>query len=787
MFRHTIKLAFRSYLRHKGTFLINIISLSTGLACALFIFLWVNDEIGINKFHENSDRLYRVMQNYEFPQGIKTTEMSPALLASTMKDAFTEIEDALPICNLEERTKGIMTFGAKEMEGEGLYAGANFFDVLSYELIDGTSFDVLNTKNKVVLSEALALKLFNTTENLIGQTVAWSNQWWETSFQISGIFKAPSNSSIPAFDFIISFEHLLADEDARSWYGDYAETFVVLHEDVEPVAFNTQIRDFLKGRTRSEEFSTLFLEQFSKSYLYGNYQNGYAVGGRIAYVRLFSIIALLILILACVNFMNLSTAQASIKMKEIGVKKTIGADRGALITQFLGESLFLSILSLGFALFIVIALLPQFNHLTGKQLQFILDQEIVFSIIAIVLFTGLFAGSYPAFYLSNLNPQEALKNKQVKLFNTQWIRKGLVVFQFTLSVVFIISVLVIHQQIDFIQTKNLGFDRDNVLSFERVNFREQPEVFMASLKNIPGVINASSMFDNILSGAHHQSSYSWRGEKLDEDFLFKSPIISYDVMETLDMKLLAGRSYSKDFKEEKSKIVINEATQKLMGLEDPVGQVIKYAGGERQIIGVVRDFNYGSIHHKIEPLIFRFTENGSTIMVKIKAGMEQETIAQIEAVYKTFHPKYPFKFSFLNEDYQRQYVAESRVASLSKIFSLLAILISCLGLFGLATFTAERRQKEIGIRKVLGASVEGLVYLLSREFLKPVFIAFLIASPIAWYSMQSWLQNFAYSITLNGQVFIIAGVLAMGIAALTVGFQSIRTAIANPVESLRNE
>ena len=487
--------------------------------------------------------------------------------------------------------------------------------------------------------------------------------------------------------------------------------------------------------------------------------------------------------------MNLSTAQASTKMKEIGVKKAIGARRQSLIAQFLGESLLMVAISAIVALALVNILLPQFNQITGKNLQLTIDPNSLLMFLGVILFTGLLAGSYSAFYLSGFNPIAVLKGKFIPTKGGQYVRKGLVVFQFALSVIFIAGVLVINQQMDYIQTKNLGYNRDNVLTFERPDFRDKSATFISEIKNITGIKQVGSMFDDVLHGEIGQSGYSWKGDITDQNFLFKSPIISYDAIETLGMELLAGRTFSKDFKKEREKIVINETAAKIMGLNNPVGQLIEYGrrDNKREIIGLVKDFHYGSIHHQIEPLIFRFSKEASNIMVKVKAGTEQQTIAELEKVFKEFHPAYPFDFAFLDSDYQALYESETRVSVLVKYFSGLAILISCLGLLGLAMFTAERRKKEIGIRKVLGASVFGIVQMLTRDFTKTIIIAIFIAAPISYLVATNWLSSFAYKIDLNLWYFVIPGLLVLLIAWVTVGLQTIQAARVNPIHCLKEE
>lgn len=791
MFRHHLLIIYRSFLRNKSSFFINLVGLSTGLACVLLIFLWVNDEVGVDKFHEKDSQLYQVMNHYQFPDGIQTRWNTPSLLASEIEQEIPEIESAVTTISRELRPEGVLSNGENINRINALFATDNYFEVFSYELIQGDSKKALVNKNQLVISKELAVKLFGSTEDVIGKSLEWENLYFDGSFQISGVFDLPANSTVQ-FDVVAHMDKLVGDdEDVAVWSDGYAKTYLVLNEGTNIDHFNDKIADYLKSKHATWEPAQLFVRQYSSKYLHGQYENGVLVGGRIAYVKLFTIIALFILLIACINFMNLSTAQASKKMKEIGVKKTIGASRKALVTQFLSESILMVILSMIAAVGLVVMLLPQFNATTGKLLRLNMDGNLLLTVAAIVLVTGFVAGSYPAFYLSGFKPLAVLKGKRDSSIGELWIRKGLVVFQFALSVIFIVGVLVINQQMEYTQSKNLGYDREHILCFQRPNY-DDPQAFLSEIKNISGVVNAGNMNMSFLSGDDAQSGYSWRGRESDEEFLFKAPQIGYDIIETLGMEIVMGRSFSREHNDDVDKIILNETALKMMQLENPIGKLIDKNVGDgnkenRQIIGVVKDFNYGSIHHKVDPLVLRFRSFGLDNMVKMKAGSERGTVKQIEQLFKNFHPAYDFEFTFLDADYQQLYEAESKVAVLSKYFSGLAIIISCLGLFALAAFTAERRTKEIGIRKVLGSSVWGIVNLLSRDFTKMVVTASLIALPISYLIAKNWLEAFAYKIDLQWWFFTLAALITLLIAWLTVAFQTFKAARVNPVECLNDE
>ncbi|MFK8004791.1 MAG: ABC transporter permease, partial [Saprospiraceae bacterium] len=587
--------------------MINLIGLSTGLACALLIYLWVNDEVNVDGFHDKGDRMFQVLQTRQYPQKIATWEITPILLANALKEDLPEIEAATNISSKEESPKGAFSVDGKNIVAEGLYASENFFEVFTFPIKESDGKFFLKDKNSIAVSESFARKLFSTTKNVVGKTVECTRWQQKKSYRIAAVFETPPSNSTLQFDFVWNIQKLVdEDEHSGKWNGDYAKTFLVLKPDVNFEKFNKGFASFMNTKTDERKRSQLFAQKFSDKYLNGKYENGKIAGGRISYVWLFSIIAIFILMIACINFMNLSTAQASTKMKEIGVKKTIGANRQSLIQQFLSESILMSFLSLSVALLLVLILLPTFNEITSKSLNFNWSFNFVITLFLITLFTGLVSGSYSAFYLSKFKPSQVLSGKRIISFGDQWIRKGLVVFQFGLSIIFIVGVLVVQQQMEFIQTKNLGYQRDNVLSFKRPNTGKS-ETFLTEVKNVSGVINAGRMWGNLLSGRGTQSGYSWRGQEDDKKYSFKSPIIGFDVIETMDMKLLAGRTPSAEHQEDYNKILINESARKMMELENPVGMNIGYGDTLREIIGVVNDFNYGSMHHKIEPLIFRVT------------------------------------------------------------------------------------------------------------------------------------------------------------------------------------
>ena len=789
MLRHNLLIAVRNFQHHRSTFFINLIGLSSGLACALLIFLWVSDELSIDKFHKKDARLFQLLERGENSEGVWVGEHTSGLLAETLAEEIPEVEYAVASRLREE---GItLSINDRYVRAAALFASEDFFHVFSFDLTQGNQDQVLADKNAIVISEELAMNLFNTTENIIGKVVNFQGNM---PFQISGVFSGtPANSSLQ-FDFVLPFEkYKEIDPNVLDWNFNTTNVYVVLQETASPQEFRGKIAGFLQGK-RDNPNSTLLARPFSEGYLYGNYENGKPVRGRIEYVRLFSIIAIFILLIACINFMNLATARASQRVKEIGVKKAMGAERKTLIFQYLSESLLMASVALLISILLVLLFLPQFNEITGKQLSLHLDSILIGSMIGVAAFTGLMAGSYPALYLSGLDSVVMMRGHTVATLRNaakgQWARKGLVVFQFALSVLLIVLVVVVYEQIDFVQTKNLGYEKDNTLYFDiEGQVAEQLETFLSELRSVPGVVNAASIGQSIVDGSNSFTIDQWKGKPEGTDFpSFEMRPITYGLLETLGIEMAAGRTFSSAFGSEDSKIIFNQAAIDMMGLSNPIGEVISIGRTELEIIGVTKNFHFRSLHEEVGPLFFVLRPSWThQVVAKIEAGKERETLDRLQKFYQVYNPGYSFSYQFLDEDYQALYAAERRVSTLSKYFAGIAILISCLGLFGLAAFTAERRVKEIGIRKVLGATDFSIVRLLSVDFTKMVLVAIFIALPISYFIAQRWLQDFAFSIDLEWWYFVGAGVLTLCIAWFTVGLQTVKAAKANPVDSLRSE
>jgi ABC-type antimicrobial peptide transport system permease subunit len=792
MLKNAFKIAWRHLLKDRQFSILHLAGLSTGLACTLFILLWIQDEWQVDKFHTNNDRLFQVMINERNGDQIATATGTDGTLEEALVREMAEVAYAVTTTPAFWFQQFNVSYKENTVAAKGNFAGKDFFTVFSYKLTQGSRTTVLSDKNAVVISGGLAKRLFNTTTDVIGKTLEWKWLTFNKQCVITGVFEDVPAGSTEQFDFILPFNawNEIVPVSGRLVTGSGPfQTYLVLKPGVAAERLNTKLASYIKERLKNDG-ATLFMRPYADRYLYGKYENGVQAGGRIAYVKLFSLIALFILLIACINFMNLSTAKVAGRIKEIGVKKTLGAGRWSLILQFLGESLLMSSLSLLIAILLVILLLPQFNNITGKQLSLGWNTTFILPVAGITILTGLIAGSYPALYLSRFSPIASLKGIANRSIGGLWVRKGLVIFQFTISVVFIIAVLVIYKQIRYVETKPLGYNKENVIYFETTGrAAEKMTTFIAALKDVPGVVNASSIEQKIiLPAALPSGGVRWGGENMDDKIRFYNMPVNYDLIETLGIEMAAGRSFSARYGMDTTGIILNEAAVKLMGLTDPVGKEVYVYGKAMHITGIAKNFHFNSLHEEIRPFLFRLAPKETMlIMARIAAGEEQATIERISQFYKRFNPGYVFDYKFLDADYQQQYAAEKLVASLAGYFTGLAILISCMGLFGLIAFTAERRRKEIGIRKVLGATVAHIVLLLSRDFLQLVFIAISIAFPLSGWLMNHWLDDFAYRVSINVNIFLMAGTSILLITLLTISFQAISAALANPVKSLKIE
>ena len=780
--------SFRNFKRQKTSFALNMAGLSTGILAALAIFLWVEDEMGMDRFHADTDRLYKVIENDFGPDGIDTYDGSPALLAKAITAEMPEIEKAITVGNDDGLYRyGVLTAGAENAEATGIFASDGFFQIFSYPIIDGNRTNLLKGNKDIVISESLAYNLFGTTQGLVGKVVKGNRALKGEDYVITGIFNDITKRSTMQFDFVINFETLLKhDEWLNEWSADGAKTFIKLKENADEAAFNEKLKVFLKDKPDREN-EELFIQNFADSYLYGQYENGQPVGGRILYVRLLSLGGILIILLACINFMNLATAKALRRMKAVGVKKLLGAARTSLIIQFITESILLIGMASILALFALSLLLPALSQLTGKALEIGTVLQYIPWLLGFVLALGAITGIYPALYISAFRPLAVLKNQADRQGNGRWVRKGLSISQFVVAIVFISGFITINRQLKFIHETPLGYDREQVVHFKmRKSMDRQP--FFNELRAIPGVLSVGNSWGgSIIGWLGSGSGFSWGDPESQEDIRFRRPHIGFEYIETLNVKLLEGRTFSKEFSDEENKLVVNKAAAEIIGQEDIIGKMIMDGDTKKEIIGVVDNFKILSLYDPIQPCIMRFASNGWDVMVRMAPGSEKETLAQIESVYQQFGSEYPFNPTFLDQQYQKMYATEQQIAGLSTWFMIIAMVISCLGLLGLTAFSVERRVKEIGIRKVLGAGSLHIIRLINLEFTGIIALAIIIGLPLGHYLSNQWLSDFAYHVNSGFGFITITALAAIALAGTTISFTALKAANSNPVNSLRNE
>lgn len=786
MFRNFIKITFRNLLKYKTFSVVNLSGLSVGLACFFLICLWIRDETSYDDFHVFGNRIYRVMENQTFTDGeILTQAEAPGLLGETLKN---EIPELVYASTMDWWTNTLISYDNQSVKEEGRYVGADFLKMFSFPLLKGDRETALNKPGSIVISERLAQKLFPGAEPL-GKTLRLANF---SDYEITGVMADLPSNTIFKFEFLLPYnEFIQRNAWARNWNNNGLHTYVMLREDADLQSVNRKIKDVV-AKYGDQENVELFLQPLGDIYLKTDYKNGvYQGGGRMEYVRLFGIIGLLILLLACINFMNLSTARAAVRAREVGVKKVVGAGRRLLIAQFNAEALVVCMLAAAIAVLAVQAILPAFNQFTGKSIRLPLDEPFAWMTLgAIVLITSLLAGCYPAFILSAFRPASVLKGQFDKTQRGLLLRKVLVVSQFAVAVFMITGLLVVQKQLDYLQNKNLGYKREQLL-YITMNHEIQRKysAFSTALEQVPGVKAVSASHSPLTGYINASGNFSWAGKNQDDNRMFVYENVAPNYLDAIGAQLAEGRDFSSQFPGDSANFVINELAAEQMGLKPPVvGRRLKAWGKEGQIIGVVKNFHFTSLKEQLQPLILMMNSPYVwTAYVRIGGRQPVEILGNIETVCKKYSPAYPFEYKFADAAYNELYKSETVVGRIVAWFAILAVFISCLGLLGLATFAAERRVKEIGIRKVLGATAGSIVSLLSQDFLKLVILGIALATPIAWWASRRWLNDFPYRIELSWWIFLFAGGLAVGVAFLTVSFQSLKAAFSNPVNSLRSE
>ncbi len=784
MIKNFFKVATRSLWRYKSYSLLNIIGLSLGIAFALVIGLWIQDEWSYNRFHENIDQLHQVYTNADW-DGIQTYSRTPGPLRDLLREETPEVIAASRLVNVSQDEQ-ILTVGDRKIRGGGIYVDQDFLQMFSYPLIVGDPQTVLQDPTSILITEELGRKLFGVSSPM-GKTIKISES---IELEVRGILqKCPENSTLQ-FEWIAPIDLWLRENEwAKTWGNISFATYALLDEHADPAQVSTKIEDLSSGENESLQF---FLHPFADVYLEGQFEAGVATGGRIEYVRLFALIAFILLIVACINFTNLATARASRRAKEIGVRKSVGASRSALILQFMGEALVLVLLSLGTALVGTQLLVAHFNELFARDLA--LDfQDPVFWIgtTVLVLATTLLAGSYPALVMSRQKSVDILKGSVMAARDGgSKLRNALVTLQFAISLALILGTVVIGKQMKFIQQSNLGIDRENLLYtvLPEDLWSEKGETFRSQVLASPAIAAATFTTDDAVSINGSSGDLQWPGKDPEEMLLVNPLKVGNDFLSTMNLSLVAGREFSGDFPADSSNYIINETAVKAMGLEDPLGTSIKFWNGEGSIVGVVKDYHLQSVHHPIVPQIFVYEPSFQIgLWFRTAAGETAAALAHVREVSEQFSPGHPLVLNFVDEEYARLYRNEAITAELSRIFGGVAIAVSLLGQLGLVAYSAERRKKEIGIRKILGASVTEIIYLMSGKFLRISILALLIGLPLGYFLMQNWMQRFAYSVELKVSTLLAIGFMVMTLVVVTVALRCLSVATTNPIHAVRDE
>ena len=789
MIKNYLKIAWRNLWRNKFFSTINILGLALGMACSVLILLWVQNELSIDSFHANNARLFAVVERQYYDGKVQGQYSVPGVLADEMKRVIPEIQYATGFSYNDRNTFQV---GEKILKLEGTSTGADFFKMFSYPLIAGTANTALNTPVSIAISRKMAVDFFGSPQAAISKTIRYENK---KDFTVTAVFEDLPKNTSEKFDYLINWDSFLIENSwAKDWGNNGPGAYVMLRADANPVLVDKKIRFFLntynkeQGKSFREE---LGLQKFGDVYLHSEFKNGVPDSGRIEYVHLFSIVAVFILLIACINFMNLTTARSVKRAREIGVRKVVGAVRPVLIQQFIGEAILMTFLAVAIAIFLVLILLPVFNSVTQKEISYPFGNLSFWLWLLLLTFlTGFISGSYPALFLSSFNPVKVLKGAVKLSAGATWFRKGLVVFQFVLSVILIVGTIVISKQVNFIQTRNLGYDRENLIYIPlEGELRTHYKVFRDEALKMQGIQAVSHLSDSPTHFGSTTGGVNWDGKDPNVNIEFTQVSVGYDFTRTMKLKMAYGRDFSRDFATDSLGYIVNETALKRIGYKEPIGKPFTQWGKKGKIVGVLKDFHFNSLHDPIMPLVLRLREDETygNILIRTQPGQTKQALASIEKLCKELNPNFTFSYSFSDEEYQKLYKNEQIVGKLSNAFAFLAIFISCLGLLGLAMFTAEQRIKEIGIRKVLGASLGSLFTLLSKEFLILVVIALLIASPLSWFAMHKWLEGYSYRTSIDWWVFALSGIIAVFIALLTVSFQSAKAAMVNPVRNLRSE
>jgi putative ABC transport system permease protein len=787
VFKNYLKIAFRNLWRNKAFSIINISGLAIGMASAVLILLWIQNEISYDRFHANEDRLYQAWNREKSGNKLQCWSTTPEILGSTLKQNYPDVEKETRV-NWDQAL--LFAFGEKRLNVQGTMVDPDFLTMFSFPLLKGNPNTALNSVYSIVVTEKFAKRLFGD-DDAIGKVVKVDNK---DNFTVTGVMKDLPNNTQFDFEYLLPWQYMSVRQwDDSDWDNNSTQNYILLRKNASIAAFNSKIKNITIDHLNGKEQIEVFAYPLSQLHLYSKFENGVVVGGEINMVRLFAIIAAFILLIACINFMNLSTARSEKRAKEVGIRKVIGAQKKTLVSQFLGESILLAFIAGIFALIIVQLSLPAFNTLVNKAL-FIPFGNIYFWLcaIAFILFTGILAGSYPAFYLSSYKPVTVLKGTFKAVNALIAPRKILVLLQFTFAITLIICTIIVEQQIKYAQQRNSGYDKTNLIYLSMIgDIEKNYQLIKNELLNSGAAASVTKVSHAVTQGWSDSRGFEWEGKDPNDKTDFDLYAEDEDFVKTTGVQIVQGRDFDlKNYPTDSTAIILNESAVKAMGFKNPIGQIIKNGDINYYVVGVIKDFIFRSPYQPLRPMVIEGGKSGFFNALHIKLNPDNSTkknLAATEKIIRKYNNGYPFEYHFVDEEYAKKFNDEQRIETLAGLFSGLAIFISCLGLFGLATYMAKNRIKEIGIRKVLGASVFSITSLLSKDFLKLVIISFVMASPIAWWSMYTWLQGYPYHINIQWWVFAMAGMFSIGVALFTVSYQSIKAAIHNPVKSLRTE
>ena len=794
MFKNFFKTTFRNLWKNKGYSFLNISGLAIGIACAGLIFLWVEDEMNWDQFNRKKDTLYRIRENQKYDTYVATFGSTPAPMGPAMQQEIPGVENT---CRITAWNTKLITIGNNSMYAFPNFADASLFSMFTFPFVQGNAATAFTQLYSMVVTQSTAKKFFGDEKNIIGKTVRVDNK---QDYIITGVIKdIPKNSTVQ-FEWVAPFQIWWNENKswAQSWGNNDLDTYVELKPNVSAASINKILYDFIQKREPRSN-ARPFLWTAHDWHLRDEFDNGVQTGGgQIEYVHMFSVIAWIILLIACINFMNLATARSEKRAREVGVRKVLGAVKQNLISQFIGEAIFMAFIAAILAIILISLALPSFNVLVQKDLSLGLDKPLhLLALLVITLISGLIAGSYPSLYLSSFNPAFVLKGLKLKTGSAEIIRKGLVILQFTISIILIISTIVIYQQIQHVKSRSLGFNKNDLLEINTNDeFTKNYDVIKQDILNSGFVDNLALSDYRTLYGGNNTDGLIWEGKPANSKVLVSNRGVSPGFMNTYGLKILEGRDFiiTDSITSKKQNILITKSLEELMGRGNALGKTLRWdgdtSGAILTVVGVVNDFVYGDMYGKPDPVFFYCPDykNTSEMYVRLKPIANLETaLKQIEAIIKKDNPSYPFTYQFVDDQFNKMFLNEALIGKLSRVFAGLAIFISCLGLLGLAAYTAERRTKEIGVRKALGASVTSITTLLSKDFIKLVVTSCIVAFPAAWWMMSSWLQNYKYRIGISWWIFLLAGISAILIALITISFQSVKAAIANPVKSLRTE